>query len=188
MSSSNPKFLVGERLYLRPVEKGDLSLLQIWANDPELRGLIGQTMPTSQAGMDEFLERLQTDRNRVWFVVVINENHQVIGEAGLLRMFHPWRNTDLTIIIGDETARGKGFGTEATNLLLDYAFGYLNFHRVSIGVVGTNARAIRFYERIGFRKEGVQRDGYYYNHSYQDFVMMSLLEGEYRELRRQANP
>ncbi len=89
MSSSNPKFLAGERLYLRPVEKGDLSLLQIWANDPELRGLTGQTMPTSQAGMDEFLERLRTDCNRVWFVVVVKADcryHRPARYDDLLRI------------------------------------------------------------------------------------------------------
>jgi RimJ/RimL family protein N-acetyltransferase len=183
--TAHPIFLIGEKLYLRPLEKSDLSLLQIWANDPELRGLTGETRPASQSGMTEFFERVQTDPLRVWFVIVTKENDQVIGEAGLLRMFYPWRTTDLSIIIGDKTAWGKGFGSEAIHLLLDYAFGYLNFHRISIGVVGTNDRAIRFYEKIGFKKEGVQRDGYYYNYTYQDFVMMSLLEHEYRALRQQ---
>ena len=63
---------------------------------------------------------------------------------------------------------------------MDYAFGSLNFHRLAIGVIDINERALRFYEKAGFRKEGVQRDGYYYNHKYHDFVMMSILEDEYR--------
>ena len=41
-------------------------------------------------------------------------------------------------------------------------------------------RAIRFYEKVGFRKEGVQRDGYYCDHQYHDFVMMSILDDELR--------
>ena len=116
------------------------------------------------------------------FAVVRKEDDKTIGEAGLLRMYHLWRNTDLTMIIGDQEAQGKGYGGEAIKLLLDYAFGYLNFHRVSIGVVGFNEKAVRFYERIGFRREGVQRDGYYWNHRYYDFVMMSILDDEYREI------
>lgn len=181
-------FLRGNRVYLRPLERADLPLLHQWVNDDEIRGLTGEVMPTSLAGMEAFFEKVQTDSNRVWFVIVLKENDRVIGEAGLLRMFHPWRTTDLSIILGDKTCWAKGYGTEALDLLLDYAFGYLNFHRVAVGVVASNERAIRFYEKAGFKKEGVEREGYYYNHAYQDFVMMSILEDEFRELHRQRSP
>lgn len=70
---------------------------------------------------------------------------------------------------------------------MDYAFGYLNMHRVAIGVVGSNQRALRFYEKVGFRAEGVQRDGYYYDHAYHDFVMMSILDDEFRAWRKQRS-
>jgi diamine N-acetyltransferase len=96
-------------------------------------------------------------------------------------MFHAWRTTDLSIILGDPGARGQGYGSEAIFLLMNYAFGFLNFHRISIGVVGFNEAAIRFYEKAGFKKEGLERDGYYFNHCYSDFVMMSILEDEFRE-------
>jgi hypothetical protein len=64
---------------------------------------------------------------------------------------------------------------EVAKLMLDYAFEHQNFHRVAIGVVGFNTKALNFYKPIGFQREGVQRDGYYYEHRYHDFVMMSLL-------------
>jgi diamine N-acetyltransferase len=172
-------FLIGPRVYLRPLEAADLPFIRQWANDPELRALTGEVLPMSQAGAEEFLERVRTERDRVWFAVVLREEDQMIGEAGLLRMFHAWRATDLSIILGDKQSWGKGYGTEAIRLLLDYAFGSLNFHRVALGVVGFNERALRFYEKIGFKREGVQRDGYYLDHGYHDFVMMSLLESEY---------
>ena len=178
------RFLIGERLYLRPLEKEDLAHIRRWANDPEIRQLTGEVMPMSQAGADEFLERVRTDKERVWFVVVLKEGDRVIGEAGLLRIFWPWRATDLTIILGDKEAWGQGYGTEAIRLLLDYAFGYLNMHRVVIGVVGFNRRAIRFYEKVGFRQEGIERDGYYHDHAYHDFLMMSILEDEFRTLQQ----
>jgi diamine N-acetyltransferase len=178
------EFLVGERVYLRPIEPEDLSLVRRWANDPEIRRLTGEVLPMSQAGADGFMEKVRQDKERVWFVVVRREDHRVIGEAGLLRMFHAWRTTDLTLIIGERDAWGKGYGTEAILLLLDYAFGALNFHRVAVGVVGFNEKAIRFYEKVGFRKEGRQRDGYYCDHAYHDFVMMSILEDEFCQLHR----
>ena len=173
-------FLVGERVYLRPLEKEDLSQIQEWVNDPEIRRLIGEVRPTSRDEAEAWYERVRSDPDRVWFVVALVENDQIIGEAGLLRMFPAWRTTDLSLILGDKEAWGQGYGTEAILLLLDYAFGYLNMHRVAVGVVGFNERALKFYEKIGFEREGVQRDGYYHDHAYHDFVMMSILENEFR--------
>jgi len=180
-----PKFLTGKHVYLRPLDRNDLTYILKWSNDPEIRGLTGEVRPMSLAKVEEFYERVKSDDQRVWFIIALQEDDRVIGEAGLLRMFPAWRTTDLTIIIGERETWGKGYGTEAINLLLDYAFGYLNFHRVAIGVVCLNEAALGFYEKVGFRKEGVQREGYYYNHAYYDFVMMSILEDEYRALREE---
>ena len=181
-SEIKSRFLIGKRVYLRALEKEDLIYIRKWSNDPEIRKLIGEVVSMSQADADKFLERVYSDNTREWFVIVVKENDRVIGETGLLRMFPAWRTTDISIIIGEKDAWGKGYGTEAILLLLDYAFRYLNFHRVAIGVVGFNKSAIRFWEKVGFKKEGIQRDGYYYNHKYYDFVMMSILEDEFREL------
>ena len=184
---ARPVFLRGDLIYLRPIDSADHAQLLAWANDPEVRGLTGEVAPTTAAGLDAYLDKVSNDTSRVWFAIVVCETHRLIGECGLLRMFHPWRTTDLSIILGDKAAWGKGYGTEVIRLLLDYAFGYLNLHRVAIGVVGSNERALRFYEKLGFRREGVQRDGYFYNHRYQDFVMMSMLEDEFRDRADRAS-
>ena len=68
----------------------------------------------------------------------------------------------------------------AARLLVDRAFSGLGLHRLSVGVVDFNEGALRFWERLGFRREGVQRDGYLVDGAFHDFVMMSLLEGERR--------
>jgi RimJ/RimL family protein N-acetyltransferase len=182
-SNVKPMFLVGERLYLRPVERGDLAQIQAWSNDAELRALTGETEPMSEAGVEAYYQRMQTERDRLWLAVVLRGSDRLIGETGLLRMFHPWRTTDCSLVLGDRAAWGQGFGREALSLLLDHTFGNLNFHRVAVGVAAGNTRALRFWEKAGFRREGVQRDGYYLNHCYADFVMLSLLEDEYRALR-----
>jgi len=175
------KPLVGERILLRRFSKRDLPHIQRWSADAELRKLIGEVAPMSEAEGERFYKELRADKDRVWFVIVLKRNGRVIGEAGLLRMFRPWRNTDMTIIIGEKDAWGKGYGTEAGHLLLDYAFNRLGFHRISIGVVGFNKRALRFWESLGFEKEGVERDEYFYDNKYSDGIMMSILENEFRK-------
>jgi diamine N-acetyltransferase len=180
--ASGVVFLSGERTYLRPIEPDDVALFYRWVNDPETRGLIGETRPSTYADTLAFYEKIQKEADRVWLAVVLRETGQVIGETGLLRMCPAWRTTDWSLIIGEKSARGRGYGTEAARLMLDYAFGTQNFHRVAIGVVGFNSGALRFYERLGFQREGVQRQGYYFDHRYHDFVMMSLLEDEFRKV------
>ena len=182
-----PRVLIGKRVYLRPLAKEDLVYLRKWSQDTEIRALIGETASMSQTDSERFLKKVYDDSSREWFVVIVKKDDQVIGEAGLLRMDAAWRTTDVSVIIGEKEEWGKGYGTETILLLLDYAFGHLNFHRVAIGVVGFNEGAIRFWEKAGFRKEGVHRDEYYYDGKYHDFVMMSILEDEFRELHAGAD-
>ncbi len=186
MPSSEPGFLVGKRVLLRPFEKSDLPLTIRWNNDPEIRSLTGEVYPFTSHSAEVWYDRLQEDPGRIWFVIEERETGNPIGECGLLRIFTAWRTTDLTIILGEKSSHGKGYGTEAITLLLDYAFGALAMHRVSIGVVGFNERALAFYEKVGFRREGIQRDGYYYNHQFSDFVMLSILEDEFRAMNQPA--
>jgi diamine N-acetyltransferase len=175
-----PRFIIGERVTLRRVERGDLPHIRRWLDDPELRKQVGAREPLSEDDAEQWFERISNDPHRAWYVIVAEEGDRVVGEAGLLRMDPTWRTTDMTVIVGEPGARGKGYGTEAARLLLDFAFQYMGFHRVAIGVVGFHEDALRFWERLGFRREGVQREGYLVDGEFHDFVMMSILEDEWR--------
>lgn len=171
--------LIGERVYLRPFGREDLAHIRKWYDDPEIRKMTGEVAPMSRAEAERFLKKIKVDKDRIWFAIVLKDGDRVIGEAGLLRMFKPWRCTDMTVIIGEKDMWGRGYGTEAGRLLLDHAFTRLRFHRISIGVVALNKRAMAFWKGLGFKKEGVQRDGYFCDGKFSDFVMMSILEDEY---------
>jgi len=178
--------LMGRRVYLRPFGRDDLPHIQKWSNDAELRKLIGEVASMSRVETEKWYEDLLADKDRLWFVIVLKRGDRVIGEAGLLRLFRPWRSTDMTIIIGEKDAWGKGYGTEVGHLLLDYTFRRLGFHRVSIGVVGFNNRALKFWESLGFKKEGIERDAHYYDNEYSNGIMMSILEDEFKKEHRGA--
>jgi RimJ/RimL family protein N-acetyltransferase len=179
MKPTATKPLADERILLRPFTKKDLAHFVRWSEDAELRKLIGEIEPMSQAEAEKWYKELCADENRAWYTIVVKKDNRVIGEAGLLRMFKPWRNTDMTIIIGEKDARRKGYGKEAGHLLLTYAFCDLGFHRVSVGIVGFNKPAIKYWKSLGFKKEGVEREEYYCGSKYSDFIMMSILENEY---------
>jgi diamine N-acetyltransferase len=177
-----PRFIMGSGLTLRRLTRADLPHIRRWLEDETLRGEIGATAPMSERDAEEWFDRVEADGSRVWYVVVLDEDDRVVGEAGLLRVNPKWRTSDMTVIIGEEEDRSRGYGTEAGRLILDLAFNYFGLHRVAIGVVGFNDAALRFWKRLGFREEGVQRDGYFHDGRFYDFVMMSILEDEWTEL------
>jgi diamine N-acetyltransferase len=177
---TGPRFIIGERLSLRRIEERDLEHVRRWMDDEEFRTLIGANSPMTESDAEEWFRRISREDSRAWYVIVLDEGDRVIGEAGLLRMFPPWRTTDMSIVIGEPGERGKGYGSEVGRLLLDYAFNYVGMHRVAIGVVGFNDGALRFWKRLGFQEEGVQKDGYLHDGRFHDFVMMSMLEDDWR--------
>jgi diamine N-acetyltransferase len=176
------KFLESENIYLRPFIKEDIPFILKWYNDYNTRLKTGDTRPVNLADAEKIVDR--KDDSRLWFAIVRRADDSIIGETGLLRMMPEWRTTDLSIIIPDAVNQGKGYGTEAVNLLMKYAFGNLNYNRIAIGVVGFNEEALKFYEKVGFKKEGIQEEGYYCSFKYYDFIMMRILRREFIEMHK----
>ncbi len=177
---AGPRLLMGEHVYLRRMERDDLEQVHRWLSDTELCGLIGHSGVSSMGEIEAWFDRASADPARRWYAVATSDGDRVIGEAGLLRLDEGWRTTDMSIIIGERDEWRKGYGSEVGRILLDFAFNYCGVHRVAVGVVGFHEPALRFWEKLGFSREGVQRDGYLHGGEFHDFVMMSILEGEWR--------
>ena len=88
------------------------------------------------------------------------------------------------ITIGEANAWGKGFGTEATQLMLDHAFGTLGLHRIALFVFEFNVRAVRAYQRCGFVVEGRARESIWRDGRWWDELAMSVLQSDWRKRRR----
>ena len=121
-----------------------------------------------------------------WFSLFILLNfHSLLGRFRSKRPMgemNPWET--LFPCHSDKHQRGylENHQIEKIHLLLDYTFGVLNLHRVAVGIVGFIEWANYIDESVGFKREGSQRDGDYFNVGYHDFVMMSILEDESRDL------
>lgn len=99
--------LIGRRVYLRPFVRDDLPHSQRWSEDRDIRTLIGEVTPMSDADAERLYEELRADKDRLWFIIMLKRGERVIGEAGLLRMFRPWRCADMTVIVGEKGCLGK---------------------------------------------------------------------------------
>ena len=116
------------------------------------------------------------------FSIRILESDRLIGFVGLGGV--QWSQGDawMGIGLGDRQDWGKGYGTDALRVLLRYTFTELNLHRVSLGVFEYNPRALRSYEKAGFRMEGRQRKLYEREGRRWDGIVMGILREEWEQL------
>jgi RimJ/RimL family protein N-acetyltransferase len=177
----NNPFLIGSRIYLRPLERADAPRLAPWFNDAEIRRNIYQYRPRSFASQEAFLAKMAESEHDFILGIALAEDDALIGVTGLHDIENKNRHAQLGITIGDKEAWGRGYGTEASSLMVGYAFGTLNLNRIWLHVYARNARAIRVYEKIGFRKEGVLRQHGYIDGEYLDTVTMAILREDWRQ-------
>ena len=177
------KEIRGKNVILREQRTGDAKFFAHWFNQPQVMFQCGFTEPTDEEKERAAIARHRGSDDSVWFTVT-DLDGSIIGETGLLRMWPAWHCTDLSIIIPDPAAQHKGYGSETIGIMLDMAFDEYDMNRVAIGVVGLNTNALEFYRKIGFRQEGIQEQGYFYNNEYSDFIMMRILRSEWKQKMR----
>jgi RimJ/RimL family protein N-acetyltransferase len=183
-----PLTLVGDLVSLGPVHKGLLPLLWKWESDLELSALTGDpSQPKTPEGIELLYESYsKAGHDSTPFAIYERTTMRPIGTAGLLAINHLHRTAELGIGIGEHDCWGKGYGTEATRLLLDYAFNALALHNVMLRVFSYNQRAIRAYLRAGFREIGRRRQAQRIGSQVYDVVLMDCLATDFGEsvLRR----
>ncbi|WP_019421288.1 GNAT family N-acetyltransferase [Paenibacillus sp. OSY-SE] len=177
------RFLEGAGVYLRPIGLEDAESYYYKLFDPEVRRLTGTQKHFSKEQVIRYIEGKTQDSSGMLLLIALCETNEVIGDIELQDIDGINRSANIRIAIGGSAHQGKGYGSEAIGLLLEYAFGTLQLHRIELNVFAFNKRAIHVYEKAGFKREGVQRDALYYDHKYHDSIIMSILEDEYRSTK-----
>jgi RimJ/RimL family protein N-acetyltransferase len=174
----NP-FLIGTQIYLRPLEQADAPLLQPWMNDPEVARNLRRYRPLSRRDEEAFIDKVGKDEHAVAFGIAIRESDRLLGATGLHDMDFRNRHAQFGISLGDKNEWGKGYGTQATRLIVGYAFETLNLNRVWLHVYEDNRRGIHCYEKVGFKQEGVLRQDIFREGSYGNTIVMGILRAEW---------
>ncbi len=174
----NP-FIVGERIYLRPLEPAqDNHLYSTWMNDEEIRRYFS-IYPTSDTRGKERLEQLYKDGKHIIFGVILNSDNRLIGLVGLKDINYINQSAEFYVIIGDRSLQGRGYGTEATKLMIRYGFMELNLNRIQTQDMEENIGGWRADEKAGFKYEGTLREVILRFGKYNDVRVYSLLRSEY---------
>lgn len=184
----NP-FLIGTRIYLRAMERADAPHCLAWFNHPEITRTLLAYRPINLRAEEEFIDKATQSEHDLVLGIVLKDGDRLIGGTGLHHLDFKNRHASFGITIGDKEEWGKGYGTEATGLMIQHAFETLNLNRVWLHVYEYNERGIRVYTKLGFEKEGVLRQDTYREGRYWDTIVMAILrqEWESRELPAEAS-
>lgn len=160
-----------------------------WNQDSELmRYMDAQTLtPRSSKTISEHIEKELKDPSPVDYPFTIRalENNLLLGDIGLY-IVNNWGPGDafVGLGIGERDYWGKGYGTDAMNVMLRYGFLELNLRRVTLSVFEYNPRAIRSYEKTGFQHEGRLRGALFRDGKRWDMLYMGILREEWLKLNQ----
>jgi len=174
--------LRGTELLLRPPLPGDKQDRLAYGRDSEFRKMVGGNWQTSPPLTDEEVEAWYQEVCQDPLCWIIAWRGRCVGIARLHTLDEHNRRARYAIGLFSPQHRGRGIGTEATRFVLCYAFEGLRLHRVDLRVLDFNRRAIACYERCGFVREGIEREGVWIAGERHSDVLMSILEQEYHEV------
>lgn len=171
-------FLEGEKINLRTIEEEDIEFLRDGVNHPEVRVYMGNRRPQNYENEEEFFEEqicgeetvdlmISRDREKLGIISLMpqGDDAEKLAEIGI--WIHPEHH-------------GNGYGTEASQLITDYAFNQLNYHKIYARAYQGNKASQSVWEKLGFDKEGVFKDHTFTQGEYKDVVYYGVLEGEWQ--------
>jgi RimJ/RimL family protein N-acetyltransferase len=178
----------GERVFLRSAEPEDAELVYRWHQDIALRRLGGDP-PRSLARLRRRSAALLEEEGASVFSFLICrlDDGQPIGRMDLFEIDRLNGSAAVGVEIGERAMWGRGYGTDAVNALLDFAFAELRLERVWLGTASNNMRAQRSYAKSGFVEEARLRNAYTERGAMVDEVRMSILRDEWRALTRKRS-
>ena len=163
--------LKGEKINLKLIEKDELEILHKWENDSSF---IGEYEPVMQSTRDQIEKQYEERGENGWFFIVSKDERNIgviihMGKSGYQ-------------IIGyylDPNERGKGYGTEAVRMMVDYLFLGKNIVRIQAETHPDNVASHRVLLKNGFKKEGVIRQSFFSRGVFRDTVLFSVLRDEW---------
>lgn len=166
----------GKRVYLSPMNIEDAEIYVKWLSDLSTAENLGNAANTISLTSEK--EWIEKNSHLCQYAIVKSETDEVIGNCGFNSLDHIKQCGEVGLFIGDEENRNKGYGTEALKLLVTFGFDYLNLNNIMLKVFSFNERAIKCYEKVGFKEFGRRRQAYYLKGKYYDEIYMDIIRSE----------
>ncbi|MGW2391145.1 GNAT family N-acetyltransferase [Streptomyces lydicamycinicus] len=166
--------LTGPRVRLAPLSIRHAAAFHTACQDPETRRLTGTHHDFTLAELQTWCAGSADRADRLDLAIEDRETGGFLGELALSQIDPPNAHGSFRIALVPD-ATDRGIGSEATRLLLDYAFDRVGLHRVQLEVYDYNPRARRAYEKCGFEVEGRLREALYWDGAWHDVLVMAAL-------------
>ena len=150
--------------------------------DKEVARLTGSKNEFTREEVTSFITKFPEESR--YFFLIIAPDGKIIGESVINEIDWDLRCANFRIALFHPTAFGKGIGTWATEVTRDFAFEELKLHRLELDVYSFNSRAEKAYLKAGFKREGVLRDAVMDDDKYADVILMSILEDEWKMIKK----
>ena len=151
-----------------------------WLNNYEVtRFLETGSFPTTTATLRNYLESIAKHPNNVMLAIIEKKTNRHVGNVKLGNIHPLHRNADIGIMVGDKSVWGKGYGSEAMELMLEYGFKRLNLHKITLGVYADHDGAVRAYKKLGFAVEGTLKEQLFRDGAFRDKTVMGILKSDY---------
>ncbi len=168
----------GEKVTLMALSEEHTSLVVKWRNRPEVyRNLYTHTQITMESHLNYYHTQV-VQGHCVQFIIYVNAGHYPVGSVFLKNFDTLSAKAEFGIFIGEDVARGMGYGSEAARLILEYGFMTLGLNRIYLSVLSNNMAAIRSYRNAGFKQEGLLRQDFRLDDEYVDVMLMAILASE----------
>jgi RimJ/RimL family protein N-acetyltransferase len=172
--------IVGERIALGPLRADLIETYERWLNDFSTMRTQGDLPgPRTRERTVSWYERVSSSTESIWFLIYEKSSWTPIGFTWLDSIDYRHRTGGFAISIGEESMRGKGYGTETIRLMLDFAFTALGLHNVSLEVYSHNIAGQCAYERAGFHEYGRRHECFYMGGQFYDEILMECLSTEF---------
>jgi RimJ/RimL family protein N-acetyltransferase len=170
--------LLGERVRLVPLDRTlHLENALVWLNDPDVTATLKLNLGFSRRQEEQFFDRIEAGSNTDFHWAIVDENRRHIGFIGLHGI--NWRNRWGTggLFIGERSAWGCGYATDAVGVRTRFAFAELGLHRIDGHTM--NPAMKRVYEKCGYRHEGVARKLFWRAGRWHDADRYAILEEDW---------
>ena len=168
------KKLVGNQVYLSPMNIEDAETYVKWLNDFSVTDGTGSS--NRIISLESEKEWISQNSSQYQFAIVRLHDDKLIGNCGIQALDQLRQCAEVGLFIGDEENRNNGYGQEVLNLLLNYSFNYLNLNNIMLKVFSFNERAINCYKKVGFKEIGRRRQSYYLQGKFYDDVFMDIIK------------
>lgn len=171
--------LNSKRIYLRLIEREDLSKRVEWVNDEEIREKLMFDWPLSFAKTEKWFNDQLINNTKRNFSIINKDDNKLIGMTGLLDIEIRHLRAQFYLTIGEKEYHGKRLPDEIIPLILEYGFVELGLNRIYLYTLDNNERARSVYVRNGFVYEGTLRNHYFCVGEYQNLQVMSIIKKDW---------